>query len=177
MSAAVLLRVERRRPRRSAGQSLVEFALVIPLFLLLLFGVFDAGRLVYMNSVLSQAAREAARVASVESSWIGSTDVSCNTPGGPVCPASIDALFADANAAANRMVTPFGSIPSGNMFISCDVLGSAPTGDWTARNCNSALTGNIVSIRVVLTFTPITPIVGQLLPSVSLSGFATMIIN
>ena len=48
-----------RRPR-SRGQSLVEFALVIPIFLLLLFGLIDGGRLVYQHSVLSQAAREGA---------------------------------------------------------------------------------------------------------------------
>ncbi|MCA1481071.1 TadE/TadG family type IV pilus assembly protein, partial [Bradyrhizobium sp. NBAIM08] len=39
--------------RRSHGQSLVEFALVLPIFLLLLLGLFDAGRMVYMNSTLS----------------------------------------------------------------------------------------------------------------------------
>ena len=56
-----------------AGQSLVEFALVIPVFLLILFGLLDAGRYVYMNSVLSQAAREGARVAAAEARWIGKT--------------------------------------------------------------------------------------------------------
>ena len=53
------------------GQTLVEFALVFPVFILLLFGIVDAGRFVYMNSVLSQAAREGARLAAVEASWIG----------------------------------------------------------------------------------------------------------
>ena len=33
-----------RGPRRSGGQTLVEFALVLPIFLLLLFGLLDAGR-------------------------------------------------------------------------------------------------------------------------------------
>ena len=59
--------------RRRRGQSLVEFALVLPIFLLVLFGLIDVGRYVYMNTMLSQAAREGARVASVEASWIGST--------------------------------------------------------------------------------------------------------
>ena len=38
--------------RGQSGQGLVEFALVIPIFLLMLFGVVDAGRYVYMNSIL-----------------------------------------------------------------------------------------------------------------------------
>lgn len=181
--------VARGRQRRPAGQGLVEFALVIPIFLVLLFGLFDGGRIVYMNSVLSQAAREAARVASVEASHVGTAaiDPSCNTSGGPVCPASFSVLLADALAAANRMVAPFGSIPSGSIFMSCDALGSAPTGAWTTRSCvqntttskdsTGKVVSDVVSVRVELTFAAITPIVGQLIPSVSLSGFATMVIN
>lgn len=51
---------------RSRGQSLVEFALVIPIFLLILFGMIDIGRLVYINNSLSEGAREAARWGSVQ---------------------------------------------------------------------------------------------------------------
>ena len=40
-----VMRALRRRGRRSRGQSLVEFALVLPIFLLLLFGLIDGGRL------------------------------------------------------------------------------------------------------------------------------------
>ena len=62
-----------RRRSDGSGQALVEFALVIPIFLLLLFGLIDGGRYVYMSNVLSQAAREAARVGAAEASWIGAT--------------------------------------------------------------------------------------------------------
>ena len=48
------------------GQALVEFALILPVFLLLLFGLIDVGRYVYMNTVLSQAAREGARLGAAE---------------------------------------------------------------------------------------------------------------
>lgn len=165
------------RRRRSAGQGLVEFSLVIPIFMLIVVGLFDGGRLVYMNSVLSQSAREAARVASVEASWIGSSDPSCNKSGGPVCPASYSALLADANAAANRMVRPFGTIPTSKIYTRCDVLGSAPTGAWTTQSCTSHSTGDVVSIRVVMTYTAITPLIDQLIPAIDLSGDATMVIN
>ena len=43
------------------GQSLVEFALILPAFLLMAVMVFDLGRAVYYSSVLHNAAREAAR--------------------------------------------------------------------------------------------------------------------
>lgn len=51
--------------RNEAGQSLAEFALVIPVFLVLVLGMFDFGRVVWANSALSNAAREGARYAIV----------------------------------------------------------------------------------------------------------------
>ena len=52
--------------RQDGGQTLVEFALVVPIFMLVIFGRFDVGRAVYANSVLSQGAREGARLAATE---------------------------------------------------------------------------------------------------------------
>jgi Flp pilus assembly protein TadG len=165
--------------RRGTGQGLVEFALVLPIFLLLLFGLIDVGRLVYMNSVLSQAAREGARTASVEAGWIGSSDPSCNQPGGPVCPANFAALKTDVTAAANRMVAPFASVSA--VYISCDPQGSAPTGKWTTTSCANNTPGppnnNVVSVRLVLTFQPITPIASSIVSNVTTFGSATMVIN
>ena len=43
------------------GQSLVEFALIIPIFLLLAVVIFDLGRGVYYYSAIHNAAREGAR--------------------------------------------------------------------------------------------------------------------
>jgi PKD repeat protein len=53
----------RRRPR-SRGQSLVEFALILPLLLLFLATVLDLGRIYYANISLLNAAREGAFQAS-----------------------------------------------------------------------------------------------------------------
>ena len=53
------------RDRRGRGQALVEFALVIPIFLLLLVAIFDLGRAVFAYNTLTNAAREGARMAIV----------------------------------------------------------------------------------------------------------------
>ena len=168
-----------RRPvapgSRARGQGLVELALVLPVFLLLLFGVVDGGRLVYLNSVVSQAAREGARLAAVEASWLGSSDLSCGTLGGPICPATVAAMQADVLTAANRMVAPFGSIASSRLYLRCDMSGSAPTGAWTGDSCTNNSTNNVVSVRVQLTFMPITPVLSNFAPT--LSGSASMVIN
>ncbi len=44
------------------GQATVEFALSVTLFLMLLFALFDIGRLVYLDSALTAAAQEGARI-------------------------------------------------------------------------------------------------------------------
>jgi Flp pilus assembly protein TadG/tellurite resistance-related uncharacterized protein len=47
--------------RGSRGQGMVEFALVFPLLLLLLFGIFEFGRIMFAYSATMAASREAAR--------------------------------------------------------------------------------------------------------------------
>jgi TadE-like protein len=168
-------------PRCSSGQTMVEFALLLPVFMLLLFGLIDGGRLVYENSVVSQAAREAARQASVEAGWIGSTDAACGAVNGPVCPAGVNtgspSLYSDARAAANRMTTPFGTIADGHLFLSCDAEGSMPTGAWTGVSCGSHSPSDVVSVRVEMAYTAVTPLIGQFLGPVWLSGSSSMVIN
>lgn len=48
------------------GQTLVEFALIIPLFILMVMFIFDIGRGVYYYSVMYNAVREGARFATVK---------------------------------------------------------------------------------------------------------------
>ena len=183
--------------RGRQGQALVEFALVAPIFFLVFFGLVDTARLVYTSSVVSQAAREGARLAAVEASWIGKTsadDSRCNTGslGSHVCPTSAGFL-ADVKTAANRMVAGSGTITQ--VYVSCDAPPTPPTvtnpttsGEWTTTDTcytttspvvasAAARTGNLVSVRVVLGYTPITPIVGQLIGPLNLSGSATMVIH
>lgn len=66
---------DRARPRLArlrriaidaAGQSLLEFSLALPIFLLLVFGLVDLGRGFYYNNLLSNVAREAARYAIID---------------------------------------------------------------------------------------------------------------
>ena len=54
----------RRRRTRSRGQSLVEFALILPLLLVFLATILDLGRIYYANISLLNAAREGAFQAS-----------------------------------------------------------------------------------------------------------------
>jgi len=49
--------------RRHSGQSMTEFAVLAPVFFMLLLGTIDLGRAVYIYNSISDAAREGARAA------------------------------------------------------------------------------------------------------------------
>jgi Flp pilus assembly protein TadG len=69
--------MRRRMVRNTMGDrgvAAVEFALLLPMLLLLVFGIIDFGRALNAQITLTQAAREGARLASV-----GSTNVVAGT--------------------------------------------------------------------------------------------------
>jgi Flp pilus assembly protein TadG len=73
------------RRRDGRGQSLVEFALILPVFILVLIGLFDMGRAIYAYNTVSNAARAAARVAIVHQNAIAiQTEATDQAPGMPV---------------------------------------------------------------------------------------------
>ncbi len=69
----------RRLRRRDEGQSLIEFALILPIMLLVIFGIIDLARAVWQENTLAYAAREGTRYAIVHGSagnpvaWPGNT--------------------------------------------------------------------------------------------------------
>jgi hypothetical protein len=182
---------------REEGQGLVEIALVLPVFLLVLVGIFDVGRLVYTNASLSQAAREGARLAAAEAGWIGLSSSGCvasesaitgANPGAHICPSNIAAFKSHVTSAVNRMAVSLGPISA--IHVSCnagDGVDPEPAGAWTetsgGNGCDDGAgnplgaTGELVSVRVEHTYQPITPIIGSFIGSIPLSGSATMVIN
>jgi hypothetical protein len=186
---------------RPSGQSLVEFSLVFPLFILILMGLIEGGRFVYTDSTLSQAAREAARVGAVEAGWVGiplSTSgcvatvgaIGAGNPGAHVCPPTVASMKTDIVTAANTMVAGLGSITAANVYLSCNTGQPGdlpPTGAWTeasgGNGCvdgsgNSISTqGDVISVRLTFTFTPITPAFSAIGFTSSRSASASMVIN
>lgn len=55
----------------SEGQEIVEYALVLPVLLLLVFGIIDLGRTIFVYNSMANAAREGARAGIV---WSASVD-------------------------------------------------------------------------------------------------------
>jgi Flp pilus assembly protein TadG len=59
------LTIAGQKLRCSSGNAMIEFALVFPLLLLLVFGITEFGRAIRIVQTLNSAAREGARVAAV----------------------------------------------------------------------------------------------------------------
>jgi Flp pilus assembly protein TadG len=55
----------RGRSKGAVGQALAEFALIAPIFFLLLFGIIEAGRFIFYYELLNNATRDGARYAIV----------------------------------------------------------------------------------------------------------------
>ena len=61
-------RAFRSHPRRRKGAAVVEFAIVAPFLFLIIFGIIEFGRLFMVQQILTNASREGARRAILESS-------------------------------------------------------------------------------------------------------------
>ena len=128
----------RRHPPRNgtkdAGAAAVEFALMLPLLLLLVFGIIDFGRALNAQITITQAAREGARLdalnqpnvvprtqaAAVGLSGVAVTVVTACPPGsGPAANADVKVSY------AFTFITPIGAIAS--LFAGGPGLGSPLT--------------------------------------------------
>lgn len=79
ISNTIARRSENPRRRRSfrlrRGEGLVEFAVVLPMFFLLMFGILDMGHLYFVQVTLENAVRQAGRYAVTGQKMTGMTRV------------------------------------------------------------------------------------------------------
>lgn len=76
------------------GQNLVEFALIGPIFFMLVFGIIEGGRLIWTNHTVSNATKEGARYTTVRGS--GS-----NLPDAPATSGDIKARMLEVSTGLN----------------------------------------------------------------------------
>jgi len=127
-----------RQPKRSSsrlrllrsalrGQSLVEFALVLPMLLVLLFGVADFGRIFQAGISLEAAARNAAEIAAQEY-----VQLTRNRSGGVLDAADYNRLHEIAIEAlcGESEILPQNALPVGVTGTCQDDVGGVPTDVW-----------------------------------------------
>ena len=140
------------------GQALVELALVLPVFLLLAMGTVDLGRGVIYHNLLSNVAREGARMGILHSSTYAT-----------ICNQVITQAFLP-----NLSPTP----------VTCTASGSpdAVTHDGsltvTVHKGTPGSTGDPDLVTLSYSFRPITPLIGNIVGnSLSLSASSSMYVE
>jgi Flp pilus assembly protein TadG len=152
----------RHRADRTRGQALVEFALVVPFFLLLLFGIIDMARFVYDSNSLNEAAREAARQGTV-----GLRPADCNGLGRAAC----------IKVLVQHRITGVG-VATSDITVTCYRVpnNSTPPADGTqVDNCGTTWKGgDLVRVQISTPFSLVTPFVAQFLAP-NVTGNATWV--
>jgi Flp pilus assembly protein TadG len=159
------------------GQALVEFALIVPLFLVLIFAVFDFGRVIWANDAVGNAAREAARYAIVHG---GSTSNTCPV-GEPtpkltvIPPASASCPYPSPSVQSIVDVANTFSVASGAPIVVEVCYGKGCTGSTNTPGSTNRR-GTPVTVTVSSTVGILT---GRLLghESFAVSAKSTMLVN
>lgn len=137
-----------KRPSTTSGQGLVEFALVFPIFLILLFGLFDLGRAVFSYNEITNAAREGARLGIVNQST-----------------ASIQQRVIGQSTAV-RVDSCVSFIEAASSYETCNQGTTLPSQPCPAQ----PTVGCVAHVEVWTEFSPITPIISNLVGSFTLTA-------
>jgi Flp pilus assembly protein TadG len=157
----------RRRRQRTRGQALVEFALVLPIFAMILFGIIDLARYVYTLNSLNEAAREAARVGAVAHRPTECSSVNRN--------ACVQLILRSRLTAV--------PVATGDVAVYCQRKSSSgalpnQSADPPIDNCSGTWRANdLMRVRVNHNFTLVTPLIAQFIGTVSLRGDAQVTVN
>ncbi len=135
-----------RRRDRSRGQALVEFAIILPIFLLVLMGILDLGRAVYYSSTLSNAAREGARLGIVDQTCTHITDRASGAATG-MSNVNVEVEWVNGSGTQTRKCQP-------------SVSGTAALGDR-------------VVVTVKYDYTAATPVIGNVVGVIHMQGTST----
>jgi Flp pilus assembly protein TadG len=150
------------RSHRSRGQALVEFAIVAPIFFVLLFAIIEAGRFILFYETLNNATREGARYAIVN----GANSLTC--PTGPPAPKSVACDPTGAHVVARVKAAAFNVMGTG--------VAVAPS--WHQSDAvTPGDNGRGMTITVVATYTyhSLVPLVP--LPPITITAESSLVIN
>jgi Flp pilus assembly protein TadG len=156
---------------RGRGQALVEFAMIAPLFFMLLFGIIEVGRFIFYYEVLNNATREGARYAIVNGA---NSITSCAQGGstGPAAPGTTSCDPAGDDVVQRVRDAAIGTLGAGVTvqrcwwYLSCD-FGTHGDGD-NAR-------GATVTVAASYTYTSLVPLVP--LPNITVKAESSLVVN
>lgn len=141
----------RRTHRRGRGQALAEFALILPLFLLVMVAIFDLGRAIFAFNTLTNAAREGARLAIVNQY---KPDI--------IQRAKNETAIVELNAP--------------NVDVNFYQVKADGTPD-TSKQCQLVAVGCLAVVTFESTYQPITPLIGNIIFKNGVTFTATSVLS
>ncbi|HEY0425952.1 MAG TPA: TadE/TadG family type IV pilus assembly protein [Rhodopila sp.] len=161
---------------------MVEFALLVPIIFMTLFLSIDFARLVYTYAAVSWAARQAARVVSMQpqsSSDCLAYQTAESTAQGFVLRADGNSIVgnADPNSTGTPNADPTPPAGVGKIYIWPAVATAAPAD--AAANCNGsarAVSASVqdVAVQVKYTYQPLMPMISQMIPPITLTTISVV---
>ena len=149
--------------KRSAGQALVEFAFVFPLIAMIAFAFIDLGKAVFDLNTLTNAAREAARVAAVNQVDPESGPYPCFANKPVEDPAAPTWTFRGCAMLHGAVV----GVGSADVVVSY----APPPGTDLECDIDATLTvGCIATVTVTSHYVPITPVAGQFIGPITMTS-------
>ena len=137
---------------------MVEFALIAPIFFLLLFGIIEGGRFMFYYEILNNATRDGARYAIVN----GANSLMC--PTGPPAPGSIACNPSGSHVGDRVKASAFGVLGSGVTV----------TSTWSGVPPNNAR-GETVRVTASFTYRSLVPLLP--LPPITVQAESSLVIN
>lgn len=144
----------------------MEFALVAPIFFLLLFGIVEGGRFVFYYQTLANATREGARFAIVN----GSNSLIC--PTGPAEPPG-DSCDEPGNRVEERVRNAAVGMPGQQIIVGRHWMDGDDTDGDIDDGFNSR--GYRVLVTATYTYRTLVPIVP--LPPITVTAESTLVVN
>lgn len=132
------------------GQNMVEFTLILPILLLLILGIIEAGRLMFFYSAVMLSSREAVRYGSASGEVTGTTTYYEDCTGIKDAAMRIGSF---AGVSAENVTISYDHGPGTGTFATCSSVGSQIVG-----------LGDRILVQVATNWTPVVTLV-------NLSGF------
>lgn len=135
--------------QRSRGQSLVEFAIVMPIIVFAVLGLVDLGRAVYSYNTLAQSARQASRTAIVNQNVTDVRDQAiASAPSLGLTASNVDVCFKTAMTTQSSCSNP------------------------STDNCpqSARVLGCLAFVEAHMSYQPMTPVISMIWSSIPLSS-------
>jgi Flp pilus assembly protein TadG len=134
------------QPERRRGAALVEMAVCLPVFLTVMLGMIELGRAIMVGQLVTNAAREGARLAIID----GSTNT-------------------QVTDAVKSFLTGAAGVPAGDITVTITVSGSS-----SGNQLSNAKPRDLVTVNVSVPFSKVSYLPAKYMAGKKLTGVSAM---